>query len=293
MKYKNSERVVNIIIKLLLIMTAFIMLYPLWYILIASVSLPEYVNKGDVILLPKGFTLAGYDEVLKHKSIWTGYRNSIVYTVAAVVLDLIVQIPCAYALSRKNLPFRRGLNLLFIFTMYFNGGMIPKYLLIRSLGMIDSPWSVIVPGCVNVFNLIVAKNFFESSIPESLYDAARIDGAGYTRFFAQIVLPLSPTIIAILVIYNLQNHWNAYLEPQMYLYSSNLYTLQQVIRNVTMSLDVTQTESLSIEQVLELSRRQQLLRYSVVVVSCAPLVVIYPFIQKYFIKGVMVGAVKG
>ena len=157
----------------------------------------------------------------------------------------------------------------------------------------DSPLALILPGCVSVFNLIVAKTYFENSIPESLFDAARIDGVGYTRFFAQIVLPLSSTIIAILVIYNMLQHWNAYLEPQMYIYSPNLYTLQQVIQSITANLDGGLVENLSGEELNEILQRKQLLKYSVVAVSCLPLVLIYPFIQRFFIKGVMVGAVKG
>ena len=293
MKQLKGERAFNIIVSALLIIIAVVTLYPIWYVLIASISSPVAIGAGEVLLLPKGINFNGYKTLFEEKSIWIGYRNSIIYTAAATVLDLMVTIPCAYALSRKTLPYRRFLMLLFTITMYFSGGTIPKYLLINSLGMINTPWSLIIPGCVNVFNLIVARSFFESSIPESLFDAARIDGSGYTRFFAQIVIPLSPAILAIIALYCIQAHWNGYLAATMYIYEPKLKTLQQIIRSITANLDSSLAESATTEELIYAAQKTQLLKYSVVVVSALPLILIYPFVQKFFVKGVMVGAVKG
>lgn len=293
MKQLKGERAFNVIVSVLLIIIAVVTLYPIWFVLIASISSPVAIGAGEVLLLPKGINFKGYEMLFEDKNIWIGYRNSIIYTAAATVLDLIVTIPCAYALSRKTLPYRRILMLLFTITMYFSGGTIPKYLLINSLGMINTPWSLIIPGCVNVFNLIVARSFFESSIPESLFDAARIDGSGYTRFFAQIVIPLSPAILAIIALYCIQAHWNGYLAATMYIYNPKLKTLQQIIRSITANLDSSLAESATTEELIYAAQKTQLLKYSVVVVSALPLILIYPFVQKFFVKGVMVGAVKG
>lgn len=293
MKYRNSERAVNIVICILVIMTGAIVIYPIWYVLIASVSSPVAISSGEVLLLPKGLNFGAYRRLLENKLIWMGYRNSIFYTFAGTVVDLLVQIPCAYALSRRSLPGRRWLMFLFLFTMYFGGGMVPKYLLLNSLGMINSPIALIIPGCVSVYNIIVARNFFESSIPDSLFDAARIDGCGYTRFFLTIVIPLSPAILAIIALYCIQTHWNVYLDAQMYIYTPQYYTLQQVISSITANLDSSLVENLSAEEFAAIIQEKQLIKYAVVVVSCIPLVIIYPFIQKFFVRGVMIGAVKG
>ena len=182
---------------------------------------------------------------------------------------------------------------LFVFTMYFSGGLIPKYLLINALGMINTPWALIIPGCVNVFNLIIARSFFESSIPDSLLEAATIDGANYTRFFFQFALPLSPAMLAIITLYNIQGHWNAYLGAQMYIQSPNLQTLQVIIKNITATLDTGLVEEMSTQELIEVVQKKQLMKYAVVVVAIVPLAIIYPFVQRYFVKGVMVGAIKG
>ena len=293
MRRINGERMFHLVVSILLVLIGVITLYPIWYVLIASVSSPVAISSGEVLLLPKGINFSAYELLFERKDIWLGYRNSIVYTAAATALDMIVTIPCAYALSRKTLPYRRILMLLFTFTMYFSGGLIPQYILLSSLGFVNSPLAIIVPGCVNVFNLIVARSFFESNIPDSLFDAARIDGAGYTRFFVRIVIPLSPAILAVIALYCIQNHWNAYLGAQTYIYDPNLKTLQQIIRGITASLDSSLAETATLEQIIAQVQQTQLIKYAVVVVSALPLVIIYPFVQKFFVRGVMVGAVKG
>lgn len=291
--YLSQDRVVDVAINIILAIIAVVSIYPIWYVLIASVSSPSAISLGEVILWPKGFNLSAYKALLANKTIWIGYRNTILYTFFGTMLDLLVQISAAYALSRPKLPGRKWLMTMFIVTMYFSGGMIPKYMLLNSLNMVNSPLAMIIPGCANVFNIIVARSFFESNVPESLFEAARLDGCGYFRFFAKIVLPLSPAILAIIALYSMQGHWNAYLSAQMYIYDPDLYTLQQVIRTITATLDSSLSESMSAVEMIEQIREKQLLKYSVIVVSVVPMVMAYPFVQKFFVRGVMVGAVKG
>ncbi len=293
MRRIGGERLFDIILNIAVLIIVIITIYPLWYVLIASISSPIAISSGEVILLPKGINVSAYKELLQEHRIWIGYRNSIIYTTASVILDLLVTIPCAFALSRKRLPFRKGISVFFTFTMYFGGGVIPEFILYSKLGLVGSPLALIIPACVNVFYLIVARNFFESSIPESLFDAARIDGAGYIRFFTQIVLPLSTAIIAVIALFCIESHWNSYLGAKTYIYDPNLKTLQQVIQTITAHLQDALTEAATTEEMLLVLQKQQLLKYSVVVVSAAPLVIIYPFVQKYFVRGIMVGAVKG
>lgn len=293
MKSGNYEKRVNLAIDFLLVLIGCVAIYPIWYVLIASVSSPAAISKGEVILLPKGLNFSAYETLFQNKQIWTGYRNSLLYTTVGTLLDLSVMIPCAYALSRRSLPGGSVLMKLFVFTMYFSGGMIPSYLLVNSLGMVNTPWALIVPSCVNVYNMIVARSFFLASIPEALFDAARIDGCNYTRFFFRVVLPLSPAVLAILALFSIQARWNAYLTPQIYIYSPNLRTLQQVIQGITANLDTTLLETATVEQISRVVQEKQLLKYAVVIVGSLPLVILYPFVQKFFVKGIMVGAVKG
>ena len=289
----SGEKVFDYIVNIILILVAIVCIYPLGYVLIASVSSPTAIGNGEVIFWPKGFNLNGYTRLIENKNIWIGYRNSILYTISGTAVDFLMQIPVAYALSRKSLPGRRAIMALFVFTMYFSGGIIPKYLLLNSMGMINSPIALIIPGCISVFNIIVAKSFFEGSVPDSLYDAARIDGCGYTRFFVKIVLPLSPAMLAVIALYCIQRHWNTFLDGEMYLLDSKYYTLQQVIRGITATVDANLAEGMGSEELIRLMQEKQLLKFSVIVVSVIPLVIIYPFVQKFFVRGVMVGAVKG
>lgn len=293
--YRNSEKIVDICINVCLVVVAFVAIYPLWYVLIASVSEPGAIGSGKVTIWPLGINLEGYEKLFATKKIWVGYRNSLIYTVAGTVLNLLVQLPCAYALSRKRLPFRHSINVMLIVTMYFSGGMVPSYVLMSKMGLIDNPLVMIIPCCLSVYNVILSKNYFEENIPESLYEAARIDGASYTYFFLRIVLPLSPSIIAIVALFSMQGHWNDYLNAKMYLYSANLQTLQQVIAQITANLDTTlvDTTAITAAELAKSVLEKQLMKYAVVVVASIPMILLYPIVQKFFIKGIMVGAVKG
>ena len=298
MLQERGDRAFNVLINAFLILAAIITLYPLWYVVIASVSHPSAITLGKVFLWPVEFTLKGYELLLENERIWVGYRNTIFYTAGATALQMIVQISCAFALTRRDLPGRRALNLFFVFTMYFSGGMIPSYLLMYELGWLDNPIVMIVPGAMSVYNMIVARSFFMGSIPESLFDAARIDGCSYIRFFIQVVLPLSGAMLAIIALFNMQVTWNAYLNAQMYLITPEYQTLQQIIQQiVSQATAIGDGASLggdiSAEQMNEMIFRRQLLTYCVIFVASAPMIAIYPFIQKFFVKGIMVGAVKG
>lgn len=289
----RGEKIFDALVIVLLLILSIITIYPIYYVIIASISSPNFISSGDVVLFPKGVNITAFKYLMENKSIWIGYRNSILYTIAGTMVDLAVTIPCAYALSRKSLPYRRILMTLFVFTMYFNGGLIPKYLLINSLGMIDTPLALIIPGCINVFNLIIARSFFESNISDSLLEAVKIDGASYTRFFFQFALPLSPAMLAIIALYSIQGHWNAYLGAQMYIQSPNLQTLQVIIKNITATLDTGLVEEISTQELVEIVQKKQLMKYAVVVVAIIPLAIIYPLVQKFFVRGVMIGAIKG
>ena len=295
MKVRGGERTFNFINNLILIIIGIICLYPIWFVLIASISAPGAINAGEVIFLPKGLNIDAYKGLLEKKSIWIGYRNTIFYTILGTVINLGVQIPCAYALSRSTLPGRSVINTMLVITMYFSGGMVPSFLLVNALGMYDTVWALVLPGAVRAYSIIVARSFFMSNVPESLYDSARIDGCGYTRFFMQIVLPLSKSIVAILSMFSIQTHWNSYMQPKIYLYSKNKFTLQQIVQQISAGLDSTLTalEGEDLVAFIAKFQEQQLMKYAVVVVSAAPLVLVYPLVQKYLIRGVMVGAVKG
>ena len=292
-KYRSGERILDISINIFLVFIGVLCMYPIWYVLIASISSPTALAAGEVLLFPKDITFSAYQTLFKNNLIWIGYKNSIINTTLSCILDTAVMALCAYALSRRSLPGRSFFMLLFVITMYFSGGLIPQYLLNNSLGLVNTRWVLIIPGCVNVYNMILAKSYFENNVPDSLFDAARIDGASYTRFFIKIVLPVSGAILAIIALFSITIHWNAYLGAQMYLYDEELYTLQQVIKMLTASVSSALAESLSGDELARIIMEKSLIKYAVVIVGSIPLVIAYPFVQKYFVRGVMVGAVKG
>ena len=291
-KIKTGEQIVDLVINVLLAAVGLIAIYPIWYVLIASVSNPTAIAAGRVVLWPEGFNMQAYLKLLDNKLIWKGYMNSLCYSFAATALSMAVTVPCAYALSRKDLPGRKYFSTFFIITMYFSGGLIPSFLVINSLGWLNSPLALIVPGAMSVYNMILVKSFFLNSIPESLYDAARIDGASNTLFFIKVVLPLSPAILAVIALFTMTSSWNSYLPAQMYIYNTDLYTLQQVIKGITAEVSTALMENMSTDEISKLILERNLMKYAVVVVGCLPLVLMYPFIQKYFVGGIMLGAVK-
>ena len=293
----KGDIVFGVINYILLLAIMVITIYPLYFIIIASVSNAHSVALGEVWFWPKGFNLNAYIDVFKEKSIWTGYLNTIVYTALGTLINLAVTIPCAYALAKKRLIGRNVIMGIFIFTMYFSGGMVPGYLLVKNLGMLDTIWAMIIPGAVSVYNMIITRTFFASSIPEELYEAAKIDGSSEFRAFFTIALPLSAAIIAVMALYYGVGHWNEYFNALIYMSNQDKFPLQLVLRNILiMNQNINMTQSMTAEQAEYMAQQAQLaeaMKYAVIFIASFPVLAAYPFVQKYFVKGVMIGAVKG
>lgn len=292
-KQSHSDRVIDTSVIILLALISLLTLYPLWYTLIASFSDPFALAQGRVILFPKSPTLEAYQTLFRDQRIWTGYRNSLFYTFFGTFLNLTVTMPAGYALSRKGMFGRRWVMLFFVFTMYFSGGLIPSYINIRNLGLINTVWVLLLPGIISVYNMIIVRSFFESSIPDALYEAALIDGCKHFLFFFRIVLPLSPAILAVMVLYYALGHWNAYFNAMIYISDERLQTLQVIMRSITATVSYTQQEMMSAEEMVELVRTKALIKYALVIVASLPVLILYPFVQKFFIHGIMIGSVKG
>lgn len=294
MKKKRGmqDRAVNIVFAVLLIAIGIVMLYPLWYVLIASISEPSAVANGKVFLWPVSITFDGYKRMFEYTEIWLGYRNSLFYLFFGSFMSLFIIIPAAYALSRKKLDGRRTLNFLFTISMYFSGGLIPTYLLHRSIGWINTIWVLIIPAALNVYNLFLARSFFESSIPEPLYESAKLDGASDMKFLIRIAIPLSKAIIAVIFLFSALSWWNDYMRFVIYIDDPEMQSLQVIIRQITQELSEFETQMLSAAEKQAMLRNKELLKFSVVVIAAVPFAIIYPFVQKYFNQGVMVGAVK-
>lgn len=296
MQQLRSDRVLDGVILIIMILLFLVSVYPLWFVVIASFSNPTQVVAGKVVLWPVDFNLEGYRRVLAYEKIWNGYRNTIVYTFFHTIIATFITLLTGFSLSRKSLPGRRGITLFLGFTMYFSGGMIPSYLLLKNLGFVGNPVLYVLIGSVSVYNVIIVRTFMESNIPDTLLEAAQIDGCSMTRFFFSIVLPLSPAIIAIMALFYAVGQWNSWFNAMLYL-RDNQMPLQNVLRNIlsTSSLNAEMGTASSVGS--SDSDAQMILvesmRYAVIIVSSLPVMCLYPFVQKYFIKGIMVGAIKG
>lgn len=267
-------------------------LYPLVYILSASFSSAEAITSGRMWLYPVDFSLVGYKYILKYDAIWLGYRNTLFYTFAGTLINVVMTMTCAYGLSRRGMRGRRFFTMLFTFTMIFSGGMIPNYLLMKNLKILNTVWCMLLPGAISAYNLIVAKTFIENSIPGDLLEAARIDGCSDVRFFFSIVLPLSKAILAVLLLMYAAAHWNAYFNAFLYLTDKKFYPLQIFLRQILVQSNMS-ADMLDPEAMAQMQTLQQILKYAVIVVSTAPMLCLYPFVQKYFRQGVMIGSIKG
>lgn len=294
-KHRNyifEDKVFNFINDGLLVLAALIVLYPLIYILSSAFSSPDAVSKGKVVLFPVDFSLRGFEEVFSHKAIVTGFANSAFYTIVGTVVNIVMTVAAAYPLSRKNMPGRRILLFLFTFTMLFNGGLIPSYLLTSKLGLINTRAVMIIPTALNVFNVIICRTFFETTIPDELIEASQMDGVSHTRFIIQIAMPLSKAIIAVLVLFYGLGHWNSYFQAFLYISDKSKFPLQIILRDI---LILNQVNDIIADPLLYQAKRgmAQLLKYSLIVVASMPFMVAYPFVAKHFVKGIMIGAVKG
>ena len=293
-KPSRTDRIVYIVNDALLVLFLIVVFYPFFYILSCSFSSGTALNSGRVVLFPVEFTLDGYVAIFQYRDIWTGFANSFLYTVAYTAIGLIFTILAAYPLSQPGLVGKKPLMFLFLFTMLFNGGLIPNYLLVVKLGILDSIWALVLPSAVSAYNMIVARTYFMSSIPRELHESAELDGCGEFRFLFSIVIPLSKAIIAVLVLWLAMWQWNSYFNPMIYLNNKSKYPLQLVLREILLMADVDFTKAATNPDMF--IRNQQLsaiLRYGTIIISSLPLMLLYPFIQKYFVKGVMIGSVKG
>lgn len=288
----RNDLIFNIILYGVSVLILLIVIYPLYFIIIASFSNPTEVANGKVWFFPSQFTVDGYKEIMRHPELWLGYRNTIVYTVLGTVIGLAVNIPAAYALSRRDLVGRKLITFFFIFTMFFNGGLIPTYFTIRDFGLYDTLWVMVLPFSVVVYHIIIARTFFDSSLPQGILDAAQIDGCGNLRFFFQIALPLSKAVLAVIALYTAVSQWNAYFNALVYIRNEDLKPLQLVIRNILITNQAMAGtgDGLAAQEARRLS---ELMKYAVIIISTVPIMCVYPFVQKYFSQGVMIGAIKG
>lgn len=285
---KRFDRVNTMIMIVLCILIA----YPIFYVVIASVTDPAIVSRGELLLYPKQIFLGGYEKILQYKPLGIGYLNTIRYTIVGTLLAIVVTVPGAYALSRKDLWGRKLFNILFTFTMFFSGGIIPLYIVVNRLHIYDTVWAMVLPTAVSVYNLIVCRSFFESGVPEELLEASKLDGASDFQFFFQVVIPISKSILAVMVLFYATALWNSYFNALMFLGAQDKMPLQVILRNLVLSNQASSVMSSGTEMI-ERAKLAEQLKYGVIVVSSVPLLVIYPFVQKYFVKGVMIGAVKG
>ena len=292
----KSDKVFDVIVYIVLVFLLLLILYPLYFIVIASVSDPVATRVGKVIVFPSGFTLDGYKKVLEYEHLASGYRNTILYTFAKTTISTFLTLMAGYALSRKNLIWRRGFLLFFSVTMFFSGGMIPTYLLVSSLGLIDNPVVIVLVGLISVYNVIITRSFMESNIPDGLQEASFIDGCSYGRFFFSIVLPLSPAIISVIALFTAVGQWNSWFSAMLYLRNDNYMPLQFWLRRLLTSMENLMSET-EISSTGDTYNNNLLLaesmKYAIIIVATAPILCLYPFLQRYFVKGIMVGSLKG
>ena len=302
-KWKNyslSDKIFLVLTYAIIIFILFVTIYPLYFTVIASISDPYDIYRGRVFWKPSGFSLESYKLVLQNNMIWKGYANTIYYTVLGTLFNLFLTIPAAYALSKKRMLGRFALTTLFLITMYFEGGMIPTYILYRNLDLLDTRTILIICGGLSVYNVIVARTYFQNNIPETLFEAARIDGASEFRIFAQIVIPLSAPIIAVITLFYAVGHWNDYFSALMYTLDVDLQPLQLVLRRILILNETAYEDAVNMGAssaiIADLAKRAQqaiTMKYSLVFISSAPMLILYPFIQKHFVKGIMIGSLKG
>lgn len=288
----RADKAFDIMNYVLLTICFLVVAYPLYFVVIASVSDPVDVNAGRVLLYPIKASLDGYRRILEYESFFTGYGNTLIYTLVGTLVNMVVTVPAAYALSRKDLVGRNVVMMMITFTMIFSAGRIPAFLNVRDLGLIDTMWALILPVAVSTWNLIVARTFFQQTIPDDLLEAAQLDGATNVQFFTQIVLPLSKSILAVLVLFYAVSHWNKYEDALYYIRTDSKRPLQLVLRSIlfenSMNDMVDDAANLAAQM-----RLGDLIKYGVIIASTLPLLILYPFLQRYFIQGVMIGAVKG
>ena len=299
-KHSRSDKIFDMINMVLLTLMMAVILYPLYFIVIASISSPAAVNSGQVLLFPKGATLEGYKYVLKDNLIWKGYANTIILTVTGTLVNMFLTVTCAYALSKSHLPFIKFIMFAMTFTMFFSGGIIPTYLLVSGMGMRDSIWSLILPTAVSVYNVILMRTYFMNSVPDEIIQAAKIDGCSEIKALAAVVLPLSKPILVTIALFYGVGHWNQFFQALIYISDKDRFPLQLVLRNMLLMGNNAMPSMLSggmsgenAKYMAELMKQIEILKYAVIIVSVLPVLIVYPFLQKFFMKGIMMGSLKG
>lgn len=291
-----DDRVIDGVAMTLSILATLVVLYPILFVVSASISDPQLVVTGQIILLPKGLTFEGYQRILNYQPVWRGYLNTIFYAVAGTIVTLFATLPAAYALSRKDLRGRGFFTAYFAVTMFFSAGLIPTYLTVQSYGMLNTVWPLLFLGAVSMHNLVVVRTYYTASIPYELTEAAFIDGCSNLKLFVRIILPLAKPVIAVIALYAAVAQWNAYFTPMIYLTNAKLYPLQVHLRNILIMGETTDFLGSDPEELADMVRLQRLresMKYGLIVVSTLPMLVVYPFLQRFFVKGVMMGSIKG
>lgn len=295
-KESKGEKIFNIVNIILLAVITFVMLYPLIFVVFASVSDPKLVYEHPLLTHPLGFTLDNYKDVYANKDIWLGYRNTIFYAVLYTVVSIALTIMAAYPLSKSDFYGRRFFTIFIVFTMFFSGGLIPSYLVNKKLGLVNSIWALILPGAISTYNVIITRTYFQTRIPKELEEAAEIDGCGILQTLFKIVLPLSTPIIAVMVLFNVVGQWNSYFTAMIYLDDRSKFPLQLFLREILIKNDVSKLMDGAVKMdrgAFESMMKRDGIKYAVVVVSSIPILILYPLLSKFFKEGIMVGSIKG
>lgn len=289
----TEDRILYAVVTVVLVLFIIIVAYPIIYVLSASFSSGTANSTGRVVLWPVDFSLEGYKTVFAHRYIGSAYRNTIFYTLAGTTINLVVTMTCAYPLSRRDFPMRKFFTGLFLFTMFFSGGLIPTYMLVSKLKMVNTIWAMLLPTAMSVYNMILVRTFLTGNIPQELLEASQIDGCSDAYYFTSVLLPLSKPVIAVITLYYAVGHWNSYFNAMIYLNDTKLFPLQLILRQILVANQINLNDMVDVELMVAKQGLAEVLKYALIVVSTAPILCIYPFIQRYFIKGVMIGSVKG
>jgi len=292
-KLSKSDKIYYTIVYTFVIFATLSVLFPLIYILSASFSSGNAVTQGKVFLWPVDFSVAGYKQVLQYKRVYIGYRNTVFYTVVGTFINVMMTLICAYPLSRKGLPHRGFFTFLFTFTMLFGGGLIPTYLVVKNLKVVNTVWALMIPGAISVYQMIITRTFFINTIPEELLESTKIDGCDDFRFFFMFVIPLSKAVIAVITLQYAVGHWNSYFSAFIYLSNENLYPLQVFLREILIMSQIEAEDFTDPETAVAIQGMRDSIKYALIVVATVPILCVYPFLQKYFVKGVMIGSLKG
>ncbi|ANY76321.1 sugar ABC transporter permease [Paenibacillus ihbetae] len=292
-KESAGDRLFDIINYILLAIVLTIVLYPLIFVAVASISNPAAVVKGEVWLLPKEINFTGYEKVFANKEILNGYMNTILYTVAGTIVNVGMTILAAYPLSRKDFRGRNIFTALFVFTMFFSGGLIPTYLIVKDLGMTNTMWALIIPNAVAVWNIIIMRTFFQQSIPFEIQESAQMDGCGNLKILLKIILPLSMPILAVMTLFYSVAHWNSFFSALIYLTERDKYPLQLFLREILIQSNMQDMIQTSEESLAKTIMEAESIKYALVIVANLPILMLYPFLQRYFVKGMVIGAIKG